>query len=570
MVFRNKSNDDLKIKLKAMQERIRTYEPLISDTMKYLGGDKIKYIVFLSVCGAESRAFVCKGMGNTIDTGWKNAADLLNKHIRETGIDPVWIKADLVTDVQEYTFGSFMDYISGIKTNYFREGIAFDPMFNTAFLEQEVNANVFIDKDNKNKSLPAKIIWNNINFYLKKNQGIKNRELDGETVKNVYTFKTVACFHDGKTSMDLLNGRLDNGRRNIDKLDKAFLNKVIGDAAHFLAEQVYDSGMFRYGYFPCFDKEVPSYNILRHASSTYAMIEAYEIVRDPALAAAIERSLSYLEREGIETGKGSDGVERAFVIERSRDDEIKLGANAAAILAMAKYTKVFGDDRFKDMMIKLGNGIAYFQNQEDGSYVHVLNFPDLSIKDRQRVIYYDGEATFALMRLYDIDRDQRWLDMAEKAFEHFISEKYWRHSDHWLSYCSNELIKYKPDRKYIDFNLQNASGILDFCLIRETTYPTLLELLMATYHTISKIRSDQIHTDLMDDFDEEKFMKALQHRAEYQLNGLFFPEFAMYFKAPSKIAGAFYIRHHSFRSRIDDNEHYISGYCNYYNMIAKD
>jgi hypothetical protein len=157
--------------------------------------------------------------------------------------------------------------------------------------------------------------------------------------------------------------------------------------------------------------------------------------------------------------------------------------------------------------------------------------------------------------------------MAKKAFEYFINEKYWRTGDHWLSYCSNELIKYAPDRKYIEFNLMNASGKLDFCLTRETTYPTLLELLLATNNTIQRMKRDGMQLDLLDAFDEIKFEKAIEHRVSYQLNGLFFPELAMYYKAPSKILWAFYIRHHSFRSRIDDNEHYISGYANYYHVL---
>jgi len=38
-----------------------------------------------------------------------------------------------------------------------------------------------------------------------------------------------------------------------------------------------DEGKFNYGYFSAFAKKINTYNILRHASSLYAMAEGYEV-----------------------------------------------------------------------------------------------------------------------------------------------------------------------------------------------------------------------------------------------------------------------------------------------------
>ncbi|MCW8145859.1 YheC/YheD family protein [Agrobacterium tumefaciens] len=384
----------------------------------------------------------------------------------------------------------------------------------------------------------------------------------------IFVFSTKGVFFDESGDLIILEGSgPDTGRRRIDQLTADDVLSLIRNSSDYLARQVKEDGTFIYGYHPCFDRPIEAYNTLRHASTTYSMIEAWEVTRDETLRAAIERSLACLCNRLIQNCRLPDDTQAAFLTDDN--GEIKLGGNAVAILALTKYSVVSGCNDFLPLAQKLANGIRFMQDPVDGSFVHVLNYPDISVKERFRTIYYEGEAAFGLMRLYDITQDPALLEVVEKAFEHFLANDHWKHHDHWLSYCVNELTRYRPDERYYRFGIRNFVTYLDFVLERITTFPTLLELMMAAERMLTRIRERPEYQHLLDEIDFAKFYRALHTRAQYLLNGHFWPEFAMYYRNPERILGSFFIRHHAFRVRIDDVEHYLSGFIAYRDFLLR-
>jgi len=521
------------------------------------------YVFFISVSDGSERASVVQASGTSFEGTWQRTMLELRAAMKKKKLKGRWIRVDWVDVVKETTWGELQCHLEDTKRNYFRNGISIDVEFAHAFLEQELNSNAMLYGGNAIEH--AVINQKNFMAYAQRKYG-GNFAVDFAADNRILIFSTRGIFCDDDGQLHELNeAGLEAGRRRIARLSETDVLGLIKSSSAYLARQVKAEGRFVYGYHPCFDRTINTYNTLRHASATYSMIEAWEQTKEGTLKAAIDRSLNYLTESLIETVELPDGTQAAYLVDTG--DEVKLGGNAVAILALAKYSEVTGSHKFLPLMEKLALGICGMQDPQSGSFVHVLSFPSLTVKESFRTIYYEGEAAFGLMRLYRLTKDRRWLAAVEKAFKHFIANSYWRHHDHWLSYCVNELTRIQPKEEYFRFGIRNIAGYLDFVLERITTFPTLLELMMATWDMLMRIGENPDLQHLLDDFDLLKFRKALEHRAHYLLNGYFWPETAMFFQSPSTIVGSFFIRHHAFRVRIDDVEHYLSGFIAYKNYL---
>ncbi|WP_244266308.1 poly(glycerol-phosphate) alpha-glucosyltransferase [Listeria rocourtiae] len=421
--------------------------------MSWLGDWKI----FLSLEHSAKRATVINYSNASLDYIFKQIKKEIDKHAAN-------FKIDVAYKFEAMLFSEWNDIVLHTKKNYYRLGISFDKGFHTALLEQEVNGNAMIQPKDAGLALNLE----NLNRYLVQSHK-EHGKLEIEADSEIVVFDTIGFYFDGDAVLPLYSDELNHGRRVISQLKPSDVAELIQQSGSYLADQVGVDGEFIYGYFSCFDKKIKHYNSLRHASSTYAMIESYEVSGDDKILRAAERALRFLAIDLIREKEN-----RAYVIERD-NNEIKLGANAAAILAFSKYIQVTKNNDYLALCQKLAHAICD-QQQENGQFVHVLEYPTLAIKDAFRIIYYDGEAVLGLLRLYAIDRDSRWLDVATNAFNHFIEKEYWKNHDHWLSYCTNEITKYLPEDRYFEFGLKNAAGRLDFIHDRETTFPTFFRI----------------------------------------------------------------------------------------------
>jgi UDP-N-acetylmuramoyl-tripeptide--D-alanyl-D-alanine ligase len=523
------------------------------------------FVLFFSWSDGQRRARVVSATALTFTEAWNVGMERVTQAVGATAEDVQWLRVDWVESVESMTWEALRDCLEQTKRNYFRRGLSLDSSFRHAFLETELNANAML----YGGPAHAHPVVNTKNFerYAAIRHQLAN--VDFADAREVYVFSTRGAFTSLQSQeVHLLHGTgLNSGRRIIEHLQPADVRALVASGSRYLAGQVQQGGRFHYGWHPCFDRAIGTYNNLRHASSVYAMLEAWEVTRDNDLKTAIDAALHYLVNELIMRVELPSGVRAAFLVDARA--EIKLGGNGVCLLALVKYSQLTGSDEYLTLLEQLATGILFMQDADTGKFSHVLNYPDLSVKQAFRIIYYDGEAAFGLMRLYGLTGDARWIEAVEKAFGHFIEAKHWKAHDHWLSYCVNELTRHKPLEAYYKFGIQNFVGYLDFVIERITTFPTLLELMTAAEQMISRLQQQPEMAHLLAGVDLDKFFHALHARAQRLLNGYFWPELAMYFANPGRITGSFFIRHHAFRIRIDDVEHYLSGFVAYLNYLNK-
>lgn len=541
-----------RMRIGEIEERLETLHAQANNDLGQVV-EKNGVTLFLSIGNPTIRAKVLQVHETTFDRAWRKILKQTTNYIQRTLIDATWLKLDVATEFEAHTFEELEQLIAKTKRNYFREGIAFDPECRLAFLEQEINGYALIRKQ---KDEQFRLDEGNMNNYIRYKYGDKFPFLKAQYHgKTVYTFKTKAYFHDGEKTYELYNGERTNGIRKTTNI-KEELHTLIEQSTDFLMGEIHEDGKFDYGYFPCFARPIPTYNILRHCSTLYAMGEAYEYLGDEKIRQSIERSLQYVIDHALIIKD-----DMAFVVDEANDQEVKLGSQAHAILALTKYMQVTKDEKYMPLAQQLGRAIIWMQ-QENGGFHHVYKAPRIELKDRFRTVYYDGEAVFALLRLYALNPEKQWLDAVEHAFDFLIENDYWKYSDHWLSYASNELVMYKPEDRYFIFGLKNCQRRLEFIYHRNTTYPTFLELTMAAFKMVRKI--EELEKDYLFEYiDKEFLLQTIDRRAEYQRVGFYYPEMAMYFKEPKQILHGFFIRHQAFRVRIDDIEHNLSGYIHY-------
>lgn len=512
---------------------------------------------FVSICDTNERAFVFRAAEPSAEHAWKSACAKAAEFVRKYGYAPVWVKADIMSAQERIPFEELQKRIAASRNGFFRRGIAFG---DTALIEAELNGNRVISYKKHMLELPV------VNEYLSE-CGLPTLTGFPEEV-TLFDCESRFCDDNGEVFTLYGSGNRCGRRVTGEFTDKTAL-EVISTSSEYLSMQVRMDGRFEYGCYPIDHLEIPGYNILRHSSAIWSLICAYRLTGDKFTLNQIIKAVGFMVGNTYRKYPERPGRENVVFLADKTRSEIKAGGNALAIVMLTEFMSAVGSDKYTKLCRELGNGLLEMFDQGDGSFWHVLEFPTLRRKEKFRTVYYDGEAVFALCRLYGLTGEQRWLDAASLAADRFIREHYEQYRDHWVAYSMNELTKYLPEDKYLSFGLKNANVNLRRIRGQDTTYHTYLELLCVTFEMYSRITEQGLECSYLPEFRAEELVDTIFYRAEYMLNGYGYPEYVMYLKYPAAVLGSFFVRHDGYRIRIDDIQHFCSAYYSFYRNYGR-
>ncbi len=547
--------------VKSVAEAVIDDKEKLKNMPEALKGDNKPRIVFISVSDGKSPAQVFLGTGIGLESAINQAIYNI-KRSEPSGYNPSWIKIDFVVNVYH---PQKVDLDTSFNINRSLEGIAFDREIGVAFLPEELVSNTLV---NEGSYLRA----DNINQYLdqQKNKSSLINLLEQKDPIKIHRFTTESYFVGGETPY-----RLYRGHRMFDQISPEILVESAKNGGDYLKRSVRPEGSFTYIYRPDEDEVPKAYNILRHAGTVYSMLELYEVTGDPELLQSTKRAIDYLIKSIKPCQIGSETL--ACVVEGSI---VKLGGNALAVVALAKYIGITNEKDYMPMLLRLARWIQKSQRENGQFFPHIQSYPGGEASDIVSQ-YYPGEAILALMRIYELNGDESFLDSAERGAQYLINvrDKNLADSelnhDHWLLYGLNELYRHKPKPLYLNHSMRIAKAMIQ-SQNRDPQYPDWFGgYYRPPRSTPTAVRSEglyaayQLARDFGDPNEAQQILESLENGIRFQLQTQFRPESVLYLKKPQRALGGFHSSLTNFEIRNDYVQHNISSILGLYRIQSK-
>lgn len=230
--------------------------------------------------------------------------------------------------------------------------------------------------------------------------------------------------------------------------------EVAGSGTRCLTGLLTAEGRFKYRYDSRSGVVLAGYNALRHAGAVWSMLDVYRDLPETQILSGARRAVHFLLDSYLRFFRECGNV---CICE---ENKIKLGGNALAILALVSLFEFTGE-RF---LVVLAEQLANFmlsQRTASGGLVHKRYFTSGKIADFSSQ-YYTGEALLALLTLYRVTGESRWLEAVREIEAGLAADNYGvAEQSHWMLYTLERLIAFDASPVYYRHAAQIAGHILD-------------------------------------------------------------------------------------------------------------
>ena len=222
-------------------------------------------------------------------------------------------------------------------------------------------------------------------------------------------------------------------------------------AGLYLARGVDAQGRFRYLVDAPSNRTLPGYDWPRHAGATYYLAQVAALTGDSQVGWAALRAAGWMRDHAMV----DCGVARCIGSERRVD----VGSTALAILAFVEIVRTKLDPGYAQVVPGL---TAFLRGQQrpSGDLMHLYDREERRPLDVQ-LVYYTGEAAFALSRAHALLGDPRDLAVASAALAYlvgpgwsFFGSRYYYGEEHWTCQAMDDMWDRSPSLHALDFCLR--------------------------------------------------------------------------------------------------------------------
>jgi len=317
-----------------------------------------------------------------------------------------------VESIQEYLNHARMTLTIFRERGYLAEN-------NRGFLNQQINigldglvialkdGNTVILTPDKSKLLREEDLTRMIELELR-NQKIANKDVWKEKDTELYKFRVV------EYTEKQPNGEAVKLFRGVEyvpysAMTKEEIDRGFRDGAEWLLS-IFDpaSGMFKYTYWAVADRyQTNQYNLIRHGLATLTLIQAFELYGDERFLNAAQKAIEYIWTLTEYEGK------LAMFRHPKYDPGYKLGGAGVILQAACQFNRHKRMTEWDRQLKGLAEFIMVLQ-EKNGHYKSFYTKPGQK-EENKEITIYPGEANLALVYMYNLFGDKRYLETVKKA-----------------------------------------------------------------------------------------------------------------------------------------------------------